>query len=144
MQGASQSRKSSFIVAVQNFKSMVVQLLIEVLLHIPKGTDMVYDLCKSIHSILVEDTAVIYQVHLQTYSIAILETMITNVESLHVIIARDGVNMSMVMIQIQHHFQQLLDLYLQGTKMDKKLRRKIQKNSSHSFAFHLKAFSLLI
>jgi len=48
----------------------VVQLLIEVLCvakSLTKHNQLEYETCKIIHGILVEDPAIIYQIHEQTY-----------------------------------------------------------------------------
>jgi len=44
------------------------------------------EICKILHSILVEDPPVIYQIHNQTYwPLELIDVLVENVESLHVV-----------------------------------------------------------
>lgn len=100
-------------IAIQNLKCLCVQLLIEVLCVLKSlGSSEVidYEVCKIIHSILVEDPAIIYQIHEQTYPSAIMEHLVDNVESLHVILNQ------FLCSTLQLEFQQLLELMTKTAK----------------------------
>ena len=126
-------------VTIQNLKCLVVQLLIELLciLNSVAPSEMVnYEVCKIIHSVLVEEPLIIYQMHEQTYPSAIMPILVDNVESLHVILNH------FLCQTLQTEFQQMLEL--RQTKSKKKSTTPELTRVLYNIQFHLKIWQLLI
>lgn len=70
---------------IQNLKCLTIQVLIELLLLVQAPKHQ-YSVCQAIHSILVEDARVIFQLHLQTYDLRAVPLMAESVESLHILL----------------------------------------------------------
>lgn len=88
---------------------------------------VIYEVCKIIHSVLVEEPAIIYQIHLQTYKIEIMEELVENVESLHVILN------NFIIEQIQNDLMMFVEM-----------KPKVRKAIEAKIVFHVKIFALLI
>jgi hypothetical protein len=76
---------------------------------------------------LVEEPAIIYQIHLQTYKIEIMEELVENVESLHVILN------NFIIEQIQNDLMMFVEM-----------KPKVRKAIEAKIVFHVKIFALLI
>lgn len=48
--------------------------------------EAVEEVCQLVHSILVEEPSLIFQLHQQTYPITCIPVLVTHVESLHVVL----------------------------------------------------------
>ena len=126
-------------VTIQNLKCLVVQLLIELLCVVngEQQSEMVnYEICKIIHSVLVEEPLIIYQIHEQTYPSAIMNILVDNVESLHVILN------DFLCHTLQGEFQQMLEL--RQIKSKKKHHTQEMSRVLYNIQFHLKIWQLLI